>query len=91
MRQITISCKDNQLFFLAIQRNFLFWKKKKLFLHTRKKRGRLRASPKGFFVRNSPAEQEASGRRHLPDVLHDQATLHMAKSRRRSFQYFKKN
>lgn len=38
MRQITISCKDNQLFFLVIQRNYLFWEKKKLFVHNRKKR-----------------------------------------------------
>jgi len=60
MRQITISCKDNQLFFLAIQRNFLFWKKKKTFPAHQKKRGRHSASPKGFFAWNSPAGQAAS-------------------------------
>lgn len=48
MRQITISCKDNQLFFLAIQRNFPFWKKKKLFLRTRKK-GEAQSLPQRIF------------------------------------------
>ncbi|MGF0001183.1 hypothetical protein ACQRBR_08495 [Desulfovibrio sp. SGI.133] len=63
MRQITISCKDNQLFFLAIQRNFPFWKKKKLFLRVRKKEGGTGPPPKDFLPGTlSPARKNQTDR-----------------------------
>ncbi|WP_278900315.1 hypothetical protein [Desulfovibrio piger] len=78
MRQITISCKDNQLFFLAIQRNFPFWKKKKLFLRTRKKGGGTEPPPKDFLPGTLPPVRQHQADRTWLTPPHDRAALPMA-------------
>ena len=69
LRQITIPCRGNPPFFFAIQRNFLLWKKKKLFLRTPRNEGGTGPPPKDFFVRVAfPGAGAARAASQMPDA-----------------------